>query len=561
MTRDIVQAYLRGEVRVLQPDDEPGAPPLLPAALARAVSRARRPVLPEVHRVLVAQNARLSPSPARDAHLEALRQGAAAVVTGQQVGLFLGPLYTLYKAASAVVLARALAERTGAPVVPVFWLQTEDHDLPEIASVAVPRGTQVATLAVPVDAQNRIAIAHCRLPAEIDGCLETLAEALGDGPYAAEHVARLRRHYRPGAPWAEAFAGVLGELFAPEGLVVIDPREPALAQVVAPVHARALAEAGPIAAALSANDAELARADFPTAVHVRPGAPLSFFHPEGAQGPRVRLEPAPGGGFAEVGSGAVHTAAELTRALDADPMRFSSSALLRPIVQDTLLPTAAYVGGPSEVAYFAQLGPVYRAFDRRSQIVGGEDPDGPAGGAGDLPRGINRPLPLVVPRARFRIVDERARRLLTRLGLTVADAERPEAELLARLRGPGLGAAEVSARLYAPFSAAHAELAVTLAGAGPEIDKALARTAGSVERAIGKLAGKVERAALYRDAALVDAVRRLRALLVPDGVPQERKLGLAGFAARAGDRAIALRVLAAIDPADVTLWPTLQELT
>ncbi|HEX7838204.1 MAG TPA: bacillithiol biosynthesis BshC, partial [Kofleriaceae bacterium] len=104
-------------------------------------------------------------------------------------------------------------------------------------------------------------------------------------------------------------------------------------------------------------------------------------------------------------------------------------------------------------------------------------------------------------------------------------------------------------------------LAATLAGAGPEIDKALVRTAGSVERAIGKLARKVERAALYRNAALVDAVRRLRALLVPDGVPQERKLGLAGFAARAGDRAIVERVLAAIDPSDVALWPTLRELT
>ena len=535
MSRDIVRAYLRGEVRALQPDDEPGAAPLSPAAFARAVARARRPLAPEVHRALVAQNARLAPSPARDAHLAALGRGAAAVVTGQQVGLFLGPLYTLYKAASAVVLARALSERTGAPVVPVFWLQTEDHDLPEIASVAVPVRAGVTTLAVPIDAANRIAIAHCRLPAEIDGCLDALAEALGDGSGAAEHLARLRRHYRPGAPWAEAFAGVLAELFAPEGLVMIDPRDPALAAAVAPVHARALAEAGPIAAGLVARGEELVREGFATAVHVRPGAPLAFFHPDGPLGPRVRLEPAPGGnGFVECGGEAVHAMAELTAALAADPMRFSTSALLRPIVQDALLPTAAYVGGPAEVAYFAQLPPVYRAFDR--------------------------PMPLVVPRARFRIVDERARRLLERLGLTVADAERPEAELLARLRGPGLGAAEVTARLWAPFSAAHGELAAALADAGPEVARALARTRGSVERAIGKLAGKVERAALYRDAARVDAVRRLQALLVPDGAPQERKLGLAGFAARAGDRTITERVLAAIDPRDPTLWPTLREL-
>jgi bacillithiol synthase len=546
VSRDLVRAYLQGEVRALQPDDEPGAPPLSAAALARAVARARRPLAPEVHRALVAQNARLAASPARDAHLEALSRGAAAVVTGQQVGLFLGPLYTLYKAAAAVVLARALTERTGTPVVPVFWLQTEDHDLPEIASVAVPSGPRVATLAVPVDAANRIAIAHCPLPAEIAGCLDALGEAIAQGQggrapgeHAAEHLARLRRHYRPGAAWAEAFAGVLGELFAPEGLVLIDPREPALAQAVAPVHARALADAAPIAAALIANDAELARAGFAISVHVRPGAPLSFFHPEGPLGPRCRLEPVAGGDgerLVECGRTAVHSRGELAAALAADPMRFSTSALLRPIVQDTLLPTAAYVGGPGEVAYFAQLPPLYRAFDRA--------------------------LPPIVPRARFRIVDERARRLLDRLGLSADDAARPEAELLARLGAVGAPAtgAEVTARLLAPFAAAHGELAAQLAGAGPELARALARTAGSVERAIGRLAGKVERAALYRDAARVDAVRRLRALLAPDGTPQERTHGLAGFAARAGDRAIVERVVAAIDPADPARWFTLREL-
>jgi bacillithiol biosynthesis cysteine-adding enzyme BshC len=549
VSRDLVRAYLRGEVRALQPDDPPGAPPLSPAAFARAVARVRRPVAPEVHRVLVAQNARLSPSPARDAHLEALRRGAAAVVTGQQVGLFLGPLYTLYKAASAVVLARALAEQAGAPVVPVFWLQTEDHDLPEIASAAVPSRGAVTTLAVPIDPANRIAIAHCRLPAEIDGCLDALAAALADGasdgapsPHAAEHLARLGRHYRPGAGWAEAFAGVLGELFAPEGLVMIDPRDPALAAQVAPVHARALVEAGPIAAALIANNAELAREGFATAVHVRPGAPLSFFHPDGAEGPRVRLEPAPGSpdpgdggdGFVECGRAAspVHRRAELVAALAADPMRFSTSALLRPIVQDALLPTAAYIGGPAEVAYFAQLPPLYRAYDRA--------------------------MPLVVPRSRFRIVDERARRLLGRLGLATADAERPEAELLARLRRPGPSGADVCDRLLAPFARAHGELAATVSS--PELSRALARTLISVERAIGKLAGKVERAALYQDASLVDAVRRLRALLAPDGAPQERVLALAGFAARGGDRAITAGVLAAIDPAEVATWSTLREL-
>jgi bacillithiol synthase len=510
--------------------EEPAAWPIEPAARARAVARAVRPLAPEVHRAIVAQNAGLAASFARDAHLEALGRGAAVVITGQQVGLFLGPLYTIYKAASAVVLARVLAAETGMPVVPMFWLQTEDHDLPEIASLGVPGAIACEQITAPIEADNRISIAHRTLPPEVAGCLDRLADALGDGSLAQAHVTRLRRHYRAGASWAGAFAGVLAELFAPEGLVMIDPRDPGdatLSVVTAPIHARALDDAGPIAAAMIARCDELARAGRPVPVHVRPGAPLSFFHPDGALGPRVRLEPASGGGFAEVGSGRVHARAELAAALRDDPRRFSTSALLRPIVQDTLLPTVAYVGGPAEVAYFGQLGPVYRAFDRA--------------------------MPLVVPRARFRITDARTRKLLARLGLSERDAERPEAELLARLRAPGPAAAEISAQLLVPFLAAHGALAATLDPASPEIARALARTRASVERAVGKLAGKVERTQLYADAQRVDAVRRLRALLAPEGAPQERRLGLAGLAARLGDRYVVEQVVAAVDPFDAAL--------
>ena len=514
-------------------EDEPGAWPVPALARARAVARVSRPLAPEVHRVLVAQNAGLAASAARDAHLAALARGAAVVVTGQQVGLFLGPLYTIYKAASAVVVARTLAAETGMPVVPVFWLQTEDHDLAEIASCGV-RGPaspeHCELLGVPVDAANRVPIAHCTLPAAIDDRLDRLTDLLGDGVLAQAHLERLRRHYRAGASWAAAFAGVLAELFAPEGLVLIDPRDhrdPALAAITAPIHARALDDAAPIAAAMIARCRELADAGAPVPVHVRPGAPLSFFHPDGALGPRVRLEPAAGDAFAEVGSGRVHERAALLAALRDEPRRFSTSALLRPIVQDTLLPTVAYVGGPSEVAYFAQLAPLYHAFGMRP--------------------------PLAVPRARFRVTDARTHKLLARLGLTPRDAELSEAALLARLRPPGPDASEVSRRLLAPFIAAHGALAAELGDAGPEIARALGKTRGSVERSISKLAAKLERVRLYADAERVAAVRRLRALLAPDGAPQERVLGLAGLAARIGDRALVEHVLAAIDPFDGAL--------
>lgn len=474
-------------------------------ALARAARAAARPLAPEVARVVAAQQAHLAPSPLRDAHLRALAAGAAAVVTGQQVGLFLGPLYTLYKAASAIVLARRIAEAASVPVVPVFWLQTEDHDLPEIASA----GMIGETIAVGVDASNRRSIAHLALPSEVESCVDRVAALLGDGPHAREHVARLRRHYRANVRWADAFAGVLGELFAPEGLVIVDPRDRTLAAHVAPVHRRAVHEAATLAAALVERAHELRASGRPVPVHVRPDAPLSFYHPQGATGPRVRSP----------------DVTELA-ALDRDPLQFSTSALLRPIVQDTLLPTVAYVGGPAEVAYAAQTTPLYRAFERVQ--------------------------PAVVRRASFRIVDVRMRALLDRLGLSADDASQPEEALLARLRRPESSRDAIVQALYAPF----AERLSAIEAVHRE-PRAFARTRATVERAIDKLARKLERTALYEDAELVTAVRRVRATLAPGGAPQERVLCLSAFAAREGDRTLVERVLGALDP----FAPAMKELS
>ncbi|MGE0549484.1 MAG: bacillithiol biosynthesis cysteine-adding enzyme BshC [Kofleriaceae bacterium] len=505
-------------------------PGLDPETRAAVVARARRALAPEVHRALVAQNARLAASAARDVHLAALASGAAAVVTGQQVGLFLGPLYTLYKAASAIVLARVLAAETGVPVVPVFWLQTEDHDLVEIASCDVAAGASCETIAVPIDPANRISIAHLRFPDAIEARVATLAELLGSGPDASTHLERVRRHYRAGAAWSDAFAGLLAELFAPEGLIVIDPRDPALAAMVAPVHVRAIADAPQISRALVQRSNELSRAGKPVPVHVRAGAPLSFFHPDGAEGPRVRLEPSNRDAFVEVGGERVHARGAVLAALAADPRSCSTSALLRPIVQDTLLPTAAYVGGPAELAYFAQLPPLYRAFDR--------------------------PMPLIVERGHFRIVHQRARRVLERLGLTATQLERcSEPELLARLRRPIVG--DVAGQLFGPFAAAHQAFASQQAGDHPAIARALAKTRAAVERSVQRFAAKFERLSAYEDVELVDAVRRARAWLAPDGELQERRLGLPCFAARLGDRYIVERVVAAAAPFD----PSVQELS
>jgi len=483
-----------------------------------------RPLDPAVAAALEAQNARYPQSVARERHLRALRGGAAAVVTGQQTGLFLGPLYTIYKAASTIRLAAWLSERWHAPVAPVFWLQTEDHDAAEIAVCHVARAKgEPLTLRVPV-AADAVAVAHRVLPAEIDGVLATLREALSSLPHGEEHLASLARHYRAGAGWGEAFAGLLAEVFAEEGLVLLDPRDPRLSSCAAPVHRRALTEAAEIASALSERARALAASGAKVPIHVREGAPLSFFHPDGPEGGRCRLAPTPGG-FAEVSGRRVWSLDELLSVLDRDPAAFSTSALLRPILQDSWLPTAAYVGGPAEVAYFAQLAPLYAMFDMSP--------------------------PVIVPRIHLRLLDGSTRKTLARRGLAAAEACGPFEDVAKRAgagAGDGPGGADLAKRLTEELDSALAGIAPTLLEAGERGEELLEKTRQSISRSADKLGQGYDRALLLSDRDVVDDVRRLQAQLFPGGVPQERYFGLPSFAARYGVRPFVERVMAAAAP-------------
>ena len=311
---------------------------------------------------------------------------------------------------------------------------------------------------------------------------------------------------------------MLAELFAPEGLIFLDPRDPAIATAAQPVHARALRESRAIAAALVARSD--ARWSGEAQVHVRPGAPLSYIHPSGAEGPRFRLA-ASGSQFAEIRSGRMHDLAELLASLERDPRFMSTSALLRPLLQDTILHTAAYVGGAAEVAYYAQLEPL-----------------GPLFGL---------PVPRILRRAGFRLIDHGTQRLLERLGLTPDDAKLPEEELLGRGQPAHLAANDLAARLRTPFDTAHASVTPEVLAVDPTLARELARAKHFVERSVDRLAHRYERALLHADRDRGAAVHRLKLMLHPDA-PQERVYGLSWFAARHGDRAIVEHVLATADP-------------
>ena len=500
--------------------------PLDPAAWDDAVRRAgRRRVPAGLSDELRRQAAALPPSPARDRNLEALcEDGAAVVATGQQVGLFLGPLYTLHKAATAVARARWLSERTGRPCIPLFWLQTEDHDWAEVAraEVLLPSGRRALELPAEAPGEARVSMAERLLPPAVDGLSAALADELAPFPHGAEVSAMLRRHYRAGNPPGAAFAGVLSELFAGEGLVLVDPRTPAMARLAAPVVRRAVECHAEVSATLAARAAELAAHGFAEQVHTRPEASLAFFHPRGPGGPRYRLVRGREGWSTPEGPVAD---ADLRARLDADPLWFSTSALLRPLVQDALFPTAAYLGGPAECAYFAQLPPLYRLF------------------------GLE--MPLIAPRARLRVVDEPTRRQLDRLGLAPEDAELPREETLSRLvaRPAGLPPPEaLRERLLGPLEREIESLSPALCALGAGMERNVRRTRRHSVLAVQRLVTRVERAVAARDRVTAERLDRVLQALRPGGAPQERVDAFPALAARAGPQALVSALVAAAAP-------------
>ncbi len=505
--------------------------------LARAA--AERRVSPVLADVLRAQQATLPDSPARQANLAALLGGdCAVVVSGQQVGLFLGPLYTFYKAATAIAAARAIEHEAGVRCVPLFWLQTEDHDFAEIASHRVTAGDSGLTtlsLAEEPDGAARVSIAHRVLGPEIMELLDALAGHLGQGAAAGEVLALLRAHYVPGRPLAQAFAGALAAIFADEGLLFLDPREARLAALAAPIYRRSLAAAEEVDACLEARAIALREAGCEEQVPLRPGASLLFFHDGEPQGPRHRLRRAGAGRWRTAGGH--ETSTEALLALIAErPLCFSTSALLRPLVQDTLLPTVGYVGGPAEVSYFAQLMPLYRLF------------------------GVTPPL--ILPRARFTCLDARARRLLGALQLTPQDLALPPHELRRRLpvtRPAGAPDPEalkqtVTGELMPKIEA----LVQAIAGAEPHLTRAAGRAGRSVEHVLRRLADRYARELLERDTVTARQLQRLKDLLLPDGVPQERVHGWAALAAQVGPAAFKRAVFDRLAQAGTFVTETLE---
>lgn len=435
---------------------------------------------------------------------------AVAVVTGQQVGLFTGPLYTIYKALSAVKLAACLTQR-GTEAVPVFWMATEDHDWPEVRGaevIACDGRLAGASLNEELHDEGR-PVGGVLINESIEESIKRLIDLLPSSEFVPDVEKLVRDCYQPGRAFGDAFARMLTALVGCYGLVLFDPTDARLKRLAAPVYAAAARRAPELAAALVARSRALEESGYHAQVHTSEDAFPLFIHD--ADGARHALARNASGRYAAKGAGPEEwTAEELAAMAEREPERFSPNVTLRSVAQDYMLPTIAYYGGAAEIAYFAQTNEVYRLLER--------------------------PATPILHRASLTVVERRTGRTLERYGLRVEDFFAGLDAVAARVVEEHLGADAARAFDETEETIARALelLRERFTHFDPTLADALTTGRRKIEYQLQGLRARFHRSQMARDRALFRQLERAATSLYPEKALQERHLNVTSLLARHG---------------------------
>jgi bacillithiol biosynthesis cysteine-adding enzyme BshC len=429
--------------------------------------------------------------------LERIAQpGTVTVATGQQVGLFSGPAYTIYKALHAARLAEWLTAN-GVPAVPVFWLATEDHDFAEVNHAWVFDEHHRPSKLEMRRASNSQPVGGVKLE---NPPVDELRRAMQGLPFADEVADMVAGSYGPGATMGSAFGDLVRRLLAHFDILHVDPMLPAFRQLAAPALRRAVEAAPELTEAVIERNRELAAAGYHAQVHVEPQTSLFFLLENGK---RLTLRR---NGTEYAVNGRRFNIADLADQAD----RLSPNALLRPVVQDWMLPNAASILGPAEVAYLAQSEVLYR------HILGR--------------------MPVAVPRSGFTILDSRSEKKMSRYGIGLRDFFQGEEELRERL-AHSLVPPQISATLrgtVAEVESAVERLRLELTAFDPTLAKAAGNSARKIRHQLARLEGKTGREALRRDEQAARDAASLYGLIYPERHLQERLYSILPFLAKHG---------------------------
>lgn len=456
-----------------------------------------------VAEILREQNRDLGSDPETERNIERLRNGAAAIVTGQQVSLFGGPAYSLYKALDAIEWAKRLT-RMGVDAVPIFWMATEDHDLAEANQAFFNERYGIAQLAAPLDegVAGR-SVGRISLGSEVHAVVEQAAAFL-QGPAAKEVRDALSESYRAQETFGSAFGKFMARVLQGRGLILLDPLDKRLHELARPVYQKAIEDSKAITDELLARGKELGRHGFHPQVKVTQQSTLLFLDVDGKR-EAVRRK---NGGF--VAGNLRLNAADLLKKVENEPEALSASVLLRPVLQDLILPTAAYIGGPAEVAYMAQAQTVYH-------------------------RVLGR-MPAILPRASFTLIEPAVARALKKYHLDIPGVFGGRQQLRRKMEMQYLPRG-----LAARFARDEKALRKVLSGYGKPLellDKSLMGARDTAEKKMlyqfEKLRGKAGRSENQRTGVLDRHESEIVSSLYPRHGLQERTLSLLPFLARYG---------------------------
>ena len=472
------------------------------ATVMESISR-RQPDRGTLVSVLEEQNAGAGPRTLE--HIESLRSGSTfAVVTGQQVGLFGGPLYTVLKSLTTIKLAAWLKERfPSVDVVPVFWVEGEDHDFAEVhgtnvlnAEGVVSRVEYLPGGALPE--RNLGAVGEIAFDASLEATYAALAAALQPTEFTPGVLAGLRAHYRPGATFGSAFVGWMRELLPDSGLVFLWANDPRIKRMLSPMFLHEV-RTFPQSSQLVINQSAALEQEYHAQIKAK-SLNLFMFH----KGGRYLIEPREAD-FSLKGTRHFIPPEELRRIAAESPELLSTNVVLRPLAQDTVLPTIAYVGGPSEIAYHAQLGPVYDHF------------------------GVTRPL--VYPRASASFVEQRLQRAMEKYELRLqeffGDVNRISARVLESISEVKLDAlfADTGSQIHAAMEA----LKFGLREVDPTLLGTHENTAQRIDGSLTVLKEKAIAAQKRRNEVAIRQIEKAVNGLLPNGGLQERELNVVYF--------------------------------
>ena len=460
----------------------------------------------DIARVVMAQQERRgAPRAAREAAATLADRHTVVIITGQQAGLFGGPLFTLLKAMTAIRLAEKVSREHSVVAVPVFWIDAEDHDWPEVSGCTVLDNESVARtvrLADPPGA-GYLPVGRVQLDGNIKSAIDALQATLPENEFTAGVLEDVRAAYRPGVSMAEAFGRWLEMVLGPSGLVVFDSSDLAAKPLASRVFTHELDHPGETAALASAAGRELITAGYHAQAtpHERT---VSLFYLDGGRD-SIRLAES----TATIGDRQMPLAALRDEAAR-HPDHFSPNVLLRPIVQDTLFPTICYVAGPNELAYLGQLREVYGHFDV--------------------------PMPLMYQRATATIADSATVRFLGKYNLPLeALQQRDEAALNQLLQEQLPPTVEHSlTNVASEIEQRMAAVAAAVPQIDPTLEGTVKSTLGRMQHDLRTLHNKVIQAAKRRDDTLRRQFQRAQALTFPNGHPQEREVGCVWFCNRYG---------------------------